>query len=58
MTMCAALNTYRTQVSILKKGVKQEIYRIEQLSRSFLGEKLVREITSVDIATYRESRRR
>lgn len=51
-----ALDRYRTQVSILKKGYAQEKYRIEQISRSFLGDKLVREVTSVDIATYRDQR--
>lgn len=55
-TMRKALETYRTRVSILKKGYAQEKYRIEQLSRSFLGEKPVRAITSVDIATYRDER--
>ena len=54
--MRAALETYRTRVSILKKGYGQEKYRIEQLSRSFLGDKIVRTVTSVDIATYRDQR--
>lgn len=51
-----ALDKYRTQVSILKKGYAQEKYRIEQIGRSFLGQKIVREVTSVDIATYRDQR--
>lgn len=51
-----ALLTYQTKVSILKKGYQQERYRIEQICRSFLGDKVVREITSVDIATYRDMR--
>lgn len=51
-----ALETYQSKVSILKKGYKQEKYRIEQLSRSFLGEMIVRHVTSVDIATYRDQR--
>lgn len=55
-TMCIALEMYRTRVSILKKGFKQETYRVDQLSRSFLGKKLVSEVTSVDIATYRDER--
>jgi integrase len=55
-TMRLALSRYCSQVSILKKGYAQEKYRIEQISRSFLGEKLVRSISSVDIATYRDQR--
>lgn len=51
-----ALTKYRVQISILKKGYAQEKYRIEQICRSFLGEKLTRNVTSVDIATYRDQR--
>lgn len=51
-----ALDKYRTQISILKKGYAQEKYRIEQICRSFLAVKTVRQITSVDIATYRDLR--
>ncbi len=51
-----ALPKYQNTVSILKKGYEQERYRLAQLSRSFLGAKKVSEITSVDIATYRDSR--
>jgi len=51
-----ALNKYLTQVSILKKGYAQEKYRIEQIGRSFLGERNVRQVTSVDIAKYRDQR--
>lgn len=54
--MRVALERYRSSVSILKKGYSQEKYRIEQLCRSFLGKKTVRKVTSVDIATYRDSR--
>lgn len=54
--MREALIKYKQQVSILKKGYSQESYRIEQLCRSMLGEKKVREVTSVDIATYRDHR--
>jgi integrase len=56
LVMRDALDRYKSQVSILKKGYEQEKYRTEQLGRSFLGEKLVREVTSVDIATYRDQR--
>ncbi|MBN0364917.1 hypothetical protein JTM66_35490, partial [Pseudomonas aeruginosa] len=49
-TLREALNHYREKVSILKKGYKQECYRIQQIANSLLGEKIVREITSVDMA--------
>ena len=55
-TVREALTLYQAKVSILKKGYDQEKYRIEQIGRSFLGAKVVREVTSVDIATYRDQR--
>ncbi|MES2877475.1 MAG: site-specific integrase [Pseudomonadota bacterium] len=54
--MFVAIERYRKEVSILKKGYQQECYRIEQLKRSGLGKKVVRQVTSVDIATYRDKR--
>lgn len=45
-----ALERYRTQISILKKGYAQEKYRIEQINRPPLGEMLVRDVSSVNIA--------
>lgn len=51
-----ALELYRTKISILKKGYAQEKYRVEAIGRSLLGAKTVREVTSVDIATYRDQR--
>lgn len=56
LLMREALTKYKQQVSILKKGYSQESYRVEQLCRSMLGEKIVREVTSVDIASYRDLR--
>ncbi|MCM3609114.1 site-specific integrase [Cupriavidus pauculus] len=56
VTLREAFETYRTRISILKKGYAQEKYRIEQITRSFLGDRIVRSITSVDIATYRDQR--
>lgn len=55
-TVREALDLYRSRVSILKKGYAQEKYRIDQIGRSSLGGKIVREVTSVDIATYRDQR--
>src|SRR3546814_12961346 len=50
------LEKYRRSVSILKKGYEQERYRVLQISRSFLGRMKVKDVTSVDIATYRDER--
>lgn len=51
-----ALTRYRKEVSIAKKGYAQECYRISHLANSFLGDMLVRKVTSKDIATYRDQR--
>lgn len=55
-TLKDAFNHYRLHVSILKKGYAQETFRIEQICRSFLASKKPRDITTVDIATYRDQR--
>lgn len=54
--LAAALTYYRYNVSILKKGYKQECYRINTLSRSVLANRYVHEIRSTDIAAYRDER--
>lgn len=56
VTVKDALDRYRVKVSILKKGYEQEKYRIDQISRADFSSKLVRNVTSVDIATYRDKR--
>ncbi len=56
MLVREAFGRYRTQISILKKGYAQEKYRIDQICRSFLGNMVTRQVTSVDIATYRDQR--
>lgn len=55
-TLRQALETYRARVSILKKGYQQERYRIDQISRSPMGDLILRKITSVDVASYRDAR--
>lgn len=55
-TLAEAFEQYRLRVSILKKGYAQEVYRIRQISRSFLGTMRPREITSVEAARYRDMR--
>lgn len=56
VTLAHGLKHYQRVVSILKKGYEQERYRVAQLVRSELGAKRVHEITSVDIASYRDAR--
>ncbi|ACT52068.1 site-specific integrase [Methylovorus glucosotrophus] len=51
-----ALVKYKSSVSILKKGYEQEKFRIEQICRSPLGSLVVRNATSVDIASFRDDR--
>lgn len=55
-TLARGLLHYKKTVSILKKGYEQERYRITQLLRSPMASKLVHEVTSVDIASYRDAR--
>jgi len=58
MTLRDALHEYRVRVSIHKKGYAQECYRIERIASSALCSdgRLARDVTSVEIATYRDSR--
>lgn len=51
-----ALEKYKLTVSVLKKGYAQEVYRIDKIGSSFLGELPVSEVTSVEIAQYRDLR--
>ena len=55
-TLIQGLGRYEKQVSILKKGYEQEQYRLRKIASSFLGKKVIKTITSVDIATYRDLR--
>lgn len=56
ITLREALAVYLNRVSILKKGYGQERYRIDLISRSMLGSLIVKDITSVNIASYRDLR--
>lgn len=56
MLLRDALAQYQARVAILKKGYAQERYRIERMQKAPLADKLVRSITSVDIASYRDDR--
>ncbi len=55
-TIKEALKTYTDRVSIHKRGAKQEKYRARPIWRSFLGKIKISEITTVDVANYRDMR--
>ena len=55
-TLARAIDAYRVRVSILKKGFAQEVFRLQQLQRSSLGPLVLDDVTSVDIASYRDNR--
>ncbi len=56
MALSKALDKYCRTVSIHKRGYLQEFYRVNVLKRSSLASKYMDEITSVDIACYRDAR--
>lgn len=56
ITVRDALAQYTKHVSIEKRGYKQEKYRASTISKSFLGKKKLSELTTVDIANYRDIR--
>lgn len=56
MALSKALDKYCRTVSVHKRGHLQEFYRINVIKRSSLAEKNMDEITSVDIACYRDIR--
>jgi integrase len=51
-----ALKKYVERISINKRGYKQEKYRIATIARTFLGKVPLAEVTTVDIANYRDIR--
>jgi integrase len=55
-TMKQALKVYVERVSAHKKGAKQERYRARPIWRSFLGKMKISEVTTVEIAAYRDMR--
>lgn len=56
MALSRALDKYYESVSIHKKGSLQEFYRINVIKRHPLAERMMHEITTVDIASYRDER--
>jgi integrase len=51
-----ALRKYTERISISKRGYQQERYRAKMMGRSFLGKLALAEVTTVDIANYRDMR--
>ncbi|MCA7889715.1 site-specific integrase [Burkholderia contaminans] len=51
-----ALKLYVERISIGKRGYKQEKYRASTIARTFLGKRRLADLTSVDIASYRDMR--
>jgi len=56
ITLEKALSKYLSSVSILKKGYEAEAYRIKHLQQDPLSQLIMKDITSVDIASYRDRR--
>lgn len=56
MLLGKALEKYYATVSIHKRGQLQEFYRVNVIRRMPLAAKFMDEITSVDIAEYRDAR--
>lgn len=56
MALGKALDKYFSAVSVHKRGHLQEFYRINVIKRSALSMKCMDEISSVDIADYRDTR--
>lgn len=56
VTLEKALSRYLKSVSVLKKGFEAESYRINVLQKDPIACQVMKDITSVDIATYRDRR--
>ena len=56
MTISRALDKYLKTVSIHKKGHLQEFYRVNVIKRHPIAERYMDDITTVDIANYRDQR--
>lgn len=56
MKLSCALDKYYESVSVHKKGRLQEFYRINVIKRHHLSDKNMDEISTIDIAAYRDER--
>ncbi|EBB3818399.1 integrase, partial [Salmonella enterica] len=56
MSLSKALDKYYATASVHKRGHQQEFYRVNVIQRHPLARKAMDEITTVDIASYRDDR--
>ena len=56
MSLSGALDKYYATVSVHKRGRQQEFYRVSVIKRHPVAQKMMDEITTVDIASYRDER--
>lgn len=56
MPLFTALTKYYDTVSVHKQGYQQEFWRVSVIQRHPLAQKRMDEVTSVDIASYRDDR--
>ncbi|EKC7222248.1 site-specific integrase [Salmonella enterica] len=56
MTLFAALTKYYDTVSVHKRGHQQEFWRVNVIKRHSVARKMMDEVTTVDIAAYRDDR--
>ncbi|MDR8877460.1 Tyrosine recombinase XerC [Burkholderia multivorans] len=56
MSVKEALKLYVERISVAKRGYKQEKYRTSTISKTFLGKRRLADVSSVDIASYRDMR--
>ncbi|MEY8174679.1 site-specific integrase [Burkholderia multivorans] len=54
--MKQALQLYTERVSVHKRGWKQELYRATSISRTFIGRLPISQVTTIDVANYRDAR--
>ncbi|STJ14882.1 Shufflon-specific DNA recombinase [Escherichia coli] len=56
MSLSRALDKYLKTVSVHKKGHLQEFYRVNVIKRHPMADRYMDEITTIDIAGYRDQR--
>ena len=56
MLISEVLSKYLKEVSVTKKGYAQEIFRVRHIQNSSLGALVLVDVTSVEIASYRDAR--
>ncbi|KND62305.1 Shufflon-specific DNA recombinase [Candidatus Burkholderia verschuerenii] len=56
LTVRQALKKYNERISVNKRGSKQEKYRASTISKTFLGKLSLSQVTTVNVADYRDMR--